>query len=152
MTKINVGQAIQILANLGVIAGIVFLGIELQQNNALLGAEARASRAQVRIDTLDAAAGNPELLSAYLKLRAGQSLTPMEQLLTDIGTTRSLVVWQYVYGEFRAGLIDEADIPLENWRYVVSTRPELKVALENAGIVGLRPDFVQWMEENVVGR
>jgi hypothetical protein len=31
MTKINVGQAIQILANLGVIAGIVFLGIELQQ-------------------------------------------------------------------------------------------------------------------------
>jgi hypothetical protein len=91
-------------------------------------------------------------LSAYLKLRAGQSLTPMEQLLTDIGTTRSLVAWQYVYGEFRAGLIDEADIPLENWRYVVSTRPELKVALENAGIVGLRPDFVQWMEENVVGR
>jgi hypothetical protein len=41
MKKIDLGQTVQILANLGVIAGIVFLGIELQQNNALLGAQAR---------------------------------------------------------------------------------------------------------------
>ena len=31
--KIDLGQIITICANIGVIAGIVFLGIELQQNN-----------------------------------------------------------------------------------------------------------------------
>jgi hypothetical protein len=32
-----------VLANLGVIAGIVFLGYELRQNNDLLGIEQRAA-------------------------------------------------------------------------------------------------------------
>jgi hypothetical protein len=34
--KIGLGQTISVLANIGVIAGIVFLGIELQQNNDCL--------------------------------------------------------------------------------------------------------------------
>jgi hypothetical protein len=42
MTKVDVGQTIQILANVGVIAGIVFLGFELRQNNALLQEQARS--------------------------------------------------------------------------------------------------------------
>ena len=34
MKGINVGQTIQILANVGVIAGLVFLAIEVGQNQA----------------------------------------------------------------------------------------------------------------------
>jgi hypothetical protein len=36
MQKIDFGQSIGILAKLGVIAGIVFLALELQQNNEVL--------------------------------------------------------------------------------------------------------------------
>ena len=36
MKKIDLGQAIGILANVGVTAGIVFLGMELRQNNELV--------------------------------------------------------------------------------------------------------------------
>jgi len=36
LKKIHLGQTIEILANLGVIAGIVFLGVELRQNNELV--------------------------------------------------------------------------------------------------------------------
>ena len=39
---------VTLLANLGVIAGIVFLGIEIRQNNALLEAEAGYKSAQNR--------------------------------------------------------------------------------------------------------
>jgi hypothetical protein len=39
LKKLDFGQTITILANLGVIAGIVFLGIEISQNNAWLEAE-----------------------------------------------------------------------------------------------------------------
>ena len=45
MKKIDLGQTISILANVGVIAGIVFLGFELRQNNALMAADARVVRA-----------------------------------------------------------------------------------------------------------
>ncbi len=36
MNKIDLGQTIQILANIGVIAGIGFLGLELRQNSEQL--------------------------------------------------------------------------------------------------------------------
>lgn len=36
MKKIDLGQAISILANIGVIAGIVFLVVEIQQNTAAI--------------------------------------------------------------------------------------------------------------------
>jgi hypothetical protein len=36
MKKIDLGQAIQV-ANVGVIAGIVFLGVEIHQNNEVMG-------------------------------------------------------------------------------------------------------------------
>ncbi len=42
MKKLDLSQTIGILANLGVIAGIVFLGVELRQNNDLLEADAGA--------------------------------------------------------------------------------------------------------------
>ena len=41
MKKIDLGQTITILANVGVIAGIVFLAIELRQNNEYMAANAR---------------------------------------------------------------------------------------------------------------
>jgi hypothetical protein len=36
MKKIDLGQAIQV-ANVGVIVGIVFLGVEIHQNNEVMG-------------------------------------------------------------------------------------------------------------------
>ena len=41
MKKIDLGQTITILANVGVIAGIVFLAFELRQNNTFLAEQAR---------------------------------------------------------------------------------------------------------------
>jgi len=43
--KIDLGQTISVLANVGVIAGIVFLGYELRQNNSLLASQARSNHA-----------------------------------------------------------------------------------------------------------
>jgi hypothetical protein len=93
---------------------------------------------------------NPELVRALLQQREGQPLTLTEQFLLEMDARRVLFVWQYVYGEYREGLIDEGDVPIENWRRVFSERPEFEKAWQNPGRMGLRPDFVQWMEENVI--
>ena len=39
MKKIDVGQTMTILANLGVIIGIAFLAVEINQNNSQLAAQ-----------------------------------------------------------------------------------------------------------------
>jgi hypothetical protein len=46
MKKIDLGQVIQMLANIGVIAGIVFLAMELRQNNQLLIEQAQQGMVQ----------------------------------------------------------------------------------------------------------
>jgi hypothetical protein len=48
MKNIDLGQTIQTLANIGVIAGIVFLIFELRQNNAALESQSRMSHAEGR--------------------------------------------------------------------------------------------------------
>jgi hypothetical protein len=149
MSKINLGQAVQTLANLSVIVGIVFLALQLQQNSALLASQARATRAQVRLNSLDTALSNPELLQAAFKQLNGEPPTAMEEFILFIDANRSFVSWQFVYGEFREGLIESADVPVENWRNVFRVR-DLQRFWQQKEILGLRPDFVQWMDENVV--
>jgi len=77
--KLDLGQTVTILANAGIIAGIVFLGIELAQNNALLGAQARATRAQVRMDGTDLTLSTPELMRAFARQQSGESLSDLDQ-------------------------------------------------------------------------
>ena len=103
MKKLDVGGVVQIVANLGVVASIVFLAIQVQQNSDVQRAQARAVRAQIRIDGGWQRASNPDLLAAVVKLRRGESLTDQDQLLLDIDARTVLNGWQYIYGELQAG-------------------------------------------------
>ena len=150
MKKLDLGQTVTILANVGIIAGIVFLGIELQQNNALLGAQARATRAQVRMDGTDLLVSTPELMRAFAREQSGESLSELDQMYLNYAALGTFVRWEYVYGEFREGLIEEDSVPVENWRYVFRTAPTMAKQWEAIGRFSFHPDFVQWMDENVV--
>ena len=150
MKKINVRDTIQMVANIGVIAGIFFLGIELNQNNSLLAAQARTSRAQVRIEAFDLKTGNIELLHARLRQRSGAPLTEIDQALLESDAEASFIRWAYVYGEWQEGLINKEAVPTESWRQVFSGSPAMQRRWKEIGSFGFPPDFVQWMEENVV--
>jgi hypothetical protein len=47
---LDIGQIVTIGANIGVIAGLIFLAMEIRQNNKLLAAQARYSLRQYRSD------------------------------------------------------------------------------------------------------
>ena len=66
MKKIDLGQTITILANVGVIVGIVFLAIELRQNNELLGQQARIASNEQWIASLEGLLDDPGLISTPL--------------------------------------------------------------------------------------
>lgn len=157
MQKIDLGQTISTLANIGVIAGIVFLALELQQNNELLGAEARSTRLSVRLEEVRLPIENPVLAEALIKHRHGEELSDYEQLALDRDMETILVIFQNVVTEAQRGLIDENSIPLDSWRAYFSGRnlstfgywPNISAYWE-ASKSDFDPAFVEFMEENVV--
>ena len=104
MKKVDLGQSIGILANVGVIAGIVFLVIELQQNNELLEAQARSERNQRVMDLRSDIYSNPVLAEILVKARNGETLTEVEQLQADFYALRRINGLEAQFLDFLAGL------------------------------------------------
>jgi len=115
MKKIDLGQAISILANVGVIAGIVFLGLELRQNNQLLAASARTNLITQRASAVDQTM-NPFVLEALYKYAAGEPVTPAERGAIFILARQVIELWEWQYGEYVAGMLDREELPVEAWR------------------------------------
>ena len=80
MKKIDFGQMFAILANVGVLVGIVFLAVEIQQNSEALGVQARQDRQNVRRSIMTRTVDNPELGRALYKAQNGEepALRPEE--------------------------------------------------------------------------
>jgi len=146
MKKIDLGQTITILANVGVIAGIIFLAIEVQQNTASLNesrnlaiAQAQQDRASDLDESFRSLANSEHLPLIFLKYADSgiSSLTEEERLrflwqscsgLSRLDTLHAWYERGYVAADeyevvFRQVLLDFAN----RWR--------------DLGIAPLRPAF-----------
>jgi len=150
--KIDLGQTITILANLGVIAGIVFLAVELRQNNELLQAQSRADSNDRIIGTAVAVYENTDLARAVAKARMGQELSEAEGMLLYAHDVRRIRSFEAGFQEFQRGATESIDVPLwrAGFRSGVFDRSLLETWEQSKGV--FRPDFVEWMEQNVVNR
>lgn len=147
-------------ANIGVLAGIVFLAVELQQNSDMLESQARSIRQEIRLTDYVLPLNNENFAKALVKYRRNEELTDYEDLLIRRGMDITLTNFQYVYNEYKNGLIDESELPVGTWRNTFaggerSNRdywPDLKSYWEEMKTINYDPGFVEWMDENVVGR
>ena len=137
-------------ANLGVIAGIMFLAIELRQNNELLAADARFNRLQLSWNGWQSLAEHGDLTDLIVATKNGEILEGSEQLRVDAVSMRILITMEWLYREM------PPDSPERLYM-----RDEMHGILTGTGIgADLReweskksrfdPDFVQWVEENVI--
>jgi len=148
LKKIDLGQTITILANVGVIAGIIFLGVELRQNNELMAAEARFSRVMMSNEGWRSLAENGDLTELRVRAWNNEALTEAEQIRVDAAAMRVLVNMEWIYREL------PADSPERNYM-----RDQLRSSFSRGPTTGsvweerkaaFDPGFVQWMDENVV--
>ncbi len=150
MKKIDLGQTISIFANVGVIAGILFLAIELQQNNDLLSAQARAARIELKTDFEGSLYQNAELAEIIARAQANDELTEAEEIRLLWLGRRMLTSFQYVYNEYQQGMIEEGAISTVEWRIAYHQLiPRMEEAWSSFRD-GMNPEFVRFMEENVV--
>ena len=153
MKKIDVGQTIQILANVGVIAGIAFLALELRQNNKLLRAQAGYNLYLNRSEGRNEIFGNPEIAEFIARAESGQPLSNVDQRRLRARTERTFLAWQWEFGQYVDGNLAEGELPIESYRRTLSGERDISGVREiwDAFKFNLRPDFVEWMEKKVLG-
>ena len=154
MKNSNLGQFVEIIANLGVIAGIVFLGLELQQNNELLDSQARQSRANGARE-LGSAIFNAEtgLGELVVKSKNNEALTETEALRLESYLRTVLLDWEFWYLDFADGTINEQELRYGDWRRQFNDVYSPMIAeIWNRMRTSSDPLFVQFMEERVIDR
>ena len=144
MKKLDLGQTLGILANIGVIAGIIFLAFELRQNNQLLVAQ--TSYAQFNVVQQRRLL---QMQESETLMKPEESRTSAERLRVNLlyNNTLDSFIWQF--REYEAGRLPDDFIDLRIWRDVWRTNRGLR-ELYAGDRPRLDSEFIMFFEENVV--
>ena len=117
---------ISIATNFGVIGGILFLAIELQQNNNQLAAQARYAQFEMQsYDFNRVIFENADLASILVKARNQQALSEEEALVLNRFNLQTIRDFEFEFMESQRGLIDSSQISLDRWAGIFSSNPNL---------------------------
>jgi len=109
----RLNQWLTLLANLGVIAGIVFLALELQQNTEMIRAQSRADMSRDVGNLLSLHVNDPEYIDAMSRGLHGETLTEIEAV--QFRRTYNAMIWHWNNLEYqhRAGLYPTSEYRLQ---------------------------------------
>ena len=101
------GKAIrETLAALGVVASLVFVGLEITQNTDIVKAQTRGEITQSILSLIEAER-HPDIMEAHLRTRRGEALSDEQKYLLLNMANATLRVWENTYYQYSAGLFDE---------------------------------------------
>lgn len=109
MKKIEIGQALHILANVGVIAGILLLAYELDQNRQMAATQTRNELQQGLVDMLLVPADNMQLADVIVRANRGEDLSPSEVLMYRLRSEAVFRYWENVHYQNRQGMYDQSE-------------------------------------------
>jgi hypothetical protein len=128
-------------ANLGVLAGIILLILELDQNREAIQAQTRNDISQGAIGVVSLAIDNPHLAEVIVRYNRGEELSDSEQYILD---SRSEIIFRYfenVHYQYRLGTYDEDEFSRQmvTMKVVAANTPSLrKYWCENSSIFSER--------------
>jgi hypothetical protein len=147
MKSESINQYITMAANIGVLMGIIFLALELQQNNELLAHGSRYSMLQNQKDWSQYLNGDEEISRLMYLDASRHNLSDLDNVRRFNILFGNLSAWQWEWEQSRSGLFGEKELPVEVfralWRNFVIERdwPELSKIF--------KPDFVIFIENEV---
>ena len=104
MTSAKFNEWLTLIANVAVVGGIVFLAIEIRQNNELLRSESRQALVSNDVTSLTA---NLENVDVFAKLTSQEELSAEDQLRLSFMYTLDLRNREFEYFQYVNGLLDE---------------------------------------------
>jgi len=118
LRKIELGQTVTILANVGVLAGLLLLAFELNQNRQMMEAQTRHEMAQSIVEQLGEIASNADLANLEYRGRCGKLESEVEELRFFSHVNSRLRYWEDAHYQYRQGLYGESEFVTqkEAWR------------------------------------
>ncbi len=114
---------LMLVANLGVLAGLVLVILQLNQNERMIRAQTRHEIASGIIELLADSGGNEQLADVIRRGAIGEPLTPVEQQQYTLRMGALLRLWEDEHYQYRMGLYDEAEFghERETWKSVLAS-------------------------------
>ena len=106
MKKLELGQILQLLGNLGVVVGILLLVYELNQNRQMMMAQTRHDLSQGTVELLLELA-NGSGADIHTRGNRGEDLTELERARYTLMTIAQFRFHEDVVYQYRNGLFDE---------------------------------------------
>ena len=148
MKRIEPAQIVTLIANIGVIGGILLLAFELRHNNDLMEAEARLNRTSMAVDSWRFTAEIGEVTELRELEKSGGELSSADTRRIDATVMAIFLVVEWTFTELPRDS-SELNQALEVQRYNFANSPEYGRVWESRK-KSFDPVFVQWMEDNVV--
>ena len=136
-------------ANIGVLAGIVFLAVELRQNNEILEAQARRDQFEFRRAAGAMLIANPDLAEIAYKASNGEELSPSEAFRFAQWTYQIFRAWEWQFNEYLEGTLTEDELPTVGWANQFNNYSIMRSNWD-ARKANLSPEFVQYIENEVI--
>jgi hypothetical protein len=158
----------EILSAMAILVTLLYLGVQtryvaeqtelstqqIQQNNRLLEAEARANQLASRVSFVDRLLEGVDLASIDVKLQTGESLTEVEEQHWFSFAIFNLIQWEWQYREYEAGTLGQQELPVGGWYASIRYNDELPAIWRSAWVAyrdnaARHPGFIQLMDERV---
>jgi hypothetical protein len=141
-------ETAEVLGVIGIISGIIFLGYELRQNNELMEADARFNRLAMVTDAWRFVAEHGGLTELRARADTGEALSVAEERRVTASLMAVWVLTEWTYrelGEGSAELNQVREVQRYNFANYASYRQVWESRKQS-----FDPEFVLWMEENVI--
>lgn len=131
MENNSVSDWLQLLGFGGLIASLVFVGLELRQSREIAIADVYQQRAAMLIDVHSITLSSELLYDMYNRLQAGEPLNAGDQILLSTALTPIFTYWENNHFQYEMGLLSE-----EQW---LSSRNALKAMVQ-------KPEVRAWWQ------
>ena len=151
MKNVEFAQTVSVLANVGVVLGLIFLGIEVYQSNQMNRTEAWNNLIRTGIDFNDAIAQNDALAEILAKSNNQESLSDAETIRLEAFTAASMQRVWVDYQQINTGIISTAELKsrVPRFKALLSRFPAVKTLWDQTR-EGYSQDFQTFIDLCVV--
>ena len=147
----QINRWLTLAANLGVIAGILLLYFEIQQNNDQLAAQSRALRHELRSNDANRVFFDDQLLyEALNKTSTGEELSGRERFVLQRWVHQTFLNWEFAYFEYTQGYVSEEELNIQSWQSTLRNHPFMIDQWELSKESRYSESFIAFVQTNIL--
>jgi hypothetical protein len=147
VNKYTLHRWLTLASNIAVLIGVVFVALEIRQNNDLMAAEARFNKVSVSRDAWQAIAENGDYADLLVRARRGEELSETDEYRATAHMMRYLVNMDWMYREL------PTDSPERNYMQqslIASSTNPLFLRVWADQKTWFSPGFVEMVEKEIL--